>query len=639
MKIKNKILMVILWIGIFFAMHNVSYAGTQKLNLLDYQVQILANGNMEVVEIWDIYVSETNTLFKDFDLDSSKYSGIANVQVKDLTNGKLFTPINTEMYHVTKDYYYALPISGDKFEIAWGVGLDDSSATKKYQISYTVEDAVHVYNDCSQLYWMFVGEENGIPAKKVTGTIKLPKLVKDNEKLRVWAHGPLNGEIQKKSNDTVTFEVNNFEKNTMLEARIVVEEPIFEQTVNKVNQNKLASILEEEGKWADEANRTRNRAKMIGLGINLVIGIIFIFFLTKIKKYFIVYKQVKNSRYQVEIGKYFRDIPREKDATPAEAAFLYYANKNRFNIGSNVSKVFSATLLQLCLKKHISFDCEDKKDIKINLLYDIKGANGDEARHLKPSEDTVLRFLYKIAGRENLTVSMSQIKKYAKSNYDSFDNFMETLKKQAKSAHVKMANYDEQKAKEASNCIAKTISYIGFGWFVFIFSICLMLLNIFIVAILAECIICAILLKKTANAVNVLTEQGEIERQQWKGLKKYMEDFSMLNDKEIPDLILWEKYLVYATAFGISDKVVKQLKIVYPQMQNLEMNTYTYLYLMSDTRFSNGFVSELDKSASSVYSTYKAAYNSAHSSSSGGGGGFSGGGGGRWWRWPEWDGR
>ena len=45
-----------------------------------------------------------------------------------------------------------------------------------------------------------------------------------------------------------------------------------------------------------------------------------------------------------------------------------------------------------------------------------------------------------------------------------------------------------------------------------------------------------------------------------------MEEISLLKDKEVPALAIWEKYLVFATAFGISDKVLKQLKVIYPEM-------------------------------------------------------------------------
>lgn len=122
----------------------------------------------------------------------------------------------------------------------------------------------------------------------------------------------------------------------------------------------------------------------------------------------------------------------------------------------------------------------------------------------------------------------------------------------------------------------------------------------------------------TLSKINVYTQQGVNEAEKWKGLKKYMEDFSMLNEREVPEIVIWEQFLVYATAFGMADKVLKQLKIVYPDFENsINSNTYPYLYLMMNTNFSNSFTNSISSSISSAYS-----------SASGGGGGFSGGGGG-----------
>ena len=90
----------------------------------------------------------------------------------------------------------------------------------------------------------------------------------------------------------------------------------------------------------------------------------------------------------------------------------------------------------------------------------------------------------------------------------------------------------------------------------------------------------------------------------------------MLDKREVPEIVMWEKFLVYATVFGIADKVIKQLKIVYPNM-NEEWNTnhYGYMYLMMNTDFSNSFSNAISNSMSTTYS-----------SATGGGGGFSGGG-------------
>ena len=109
-----------------------------------------------------------------------------------------------------------------------------------------------------------------------------------------------------------------------------------------------------------------------------------------------------------------------------------------------------------------------------------------------------------------------------------------------------------------------------------------------------------------------------------------MKDFSMLDQREIPELALWEEYLVYATAFGVADEVIKQLKVVYPELNDTQYiaNHYAVLNMASNDSFGKSFSSSLASSIGSVTNM---------SSGSGGGGGFSSGGGGgggrRWRRW------
>ena len=56
--------------------------------------------------------------------------------------------------------------------------------------------------------------------------------------------------------------------------------------------------------------------------------------------------------------KFFRDIPREENATPAEAAYLYYFDKENNRIKSKQSDVVAATILNLALKEYI---CQNRK--------------------------------------------------------------------------------------------------------------------------------------------------------------------------------------------------------------------------------------------------------------------------------------
>ena len=64
-----------------------------------------------------------------------------------------------------------------------------------------------------------------------------------------------------------------------------------------------------------------------------------------------------------------------------------------------------------------------------------------------------------------------------------------------------------------------------------------------------------------------------------------MEDFSMLDKNYIPGLEKWGKYLVYAMAIGIDSKVIKQLKVVYPNSEQLIGGTGSYFEMMLNTDF------------------------------------------------------
>ena len=100
------------------------------LNNLEFNAQINDDGSMNVTEKWNIKIEDTNTLYKTFKKDNSKYSQITNVEVKDITAKKqqMLTKANQWSYHLPKNSYFGGLNKDDEFEIAWGVGLEDNSA-------------------------------------------------------------------------------------------------------------------------------------------------------------------------------------------------------------------------------------------------------------------------------------------------------------------------------------------------------------------------------------------------------------------------------------------------------------------------------------------------------------------------------
>ena len=628
--IKN-LLTILIFLFAFLIIGNVKSmaSGDLFLNQLNFDAKINYDGSMDVVETWNIDIEETNTLYKTFKTDSTKYSGITNVQVSDITNGtqKSFKEINTLMYHVTKDCYYGMKNDDGDFEIAWGVGLDNSSATRKYQISYTVEDAVEKYSDYAQLYWQFVGEDFEISSSKITGTITLPTDAKNKDQIKVWGHTEdLNGEIYAREQNKIIFEVNNFRAGRYVEVRTLFPtDMIISSTRGDESKTILDEVVEEETIWANEANSRRAMKNFINWAIVIAIDIALIFLcLLFIKNMIKNMKRLKNLKKFIptEDILYFREMPRE-NSTPAEAIYMYKKIKSELQ-SNDLGKMFSATLLDLKLKKVIDFqvmkDQKAKEVITIKILD--KAASGNLENK---DEKAILDFLlgaFTVNNKEEITVK--ELQAYIKNHSSKILALQSDIKEGTKAELRKnnlMDKAEEEKYQKVTGALIGYIVALVFtitGGFILFGILENIYLLIGVIPFILLSIINLILKSVELSRINVFTQEGVNESEKWKGLKKYMEEFSMLDKREVPEIEIWEKFLVYATAFGIADKVLKQLKIVYPDIENsMNINTYPSMYLMMNTDFSRSFTDSISSSMSSAYS-----------SASGGGGGFSGGGGG-----------
>ena len=625
---KKKVLISMILMSVLIILGTVkSNAGSLYLNDLDFNAQIKNDGSMDVVENWNIKVQNTNTLYKSFKTDKNKFSGITDVTVKEITDEQETDFIKSDnwAYHVQKGYYYGTKNEDGDFEIGWGVGLDTSTAYKKYQISYTVKDAITKYNDFAELYWQFVGEDFEINAKKITGTIYLPSDVSNKEKIKVWGHTKgLNGTIYATSTNKIEFQINNFENGTYVEARTLFPTSLINTSVRTKNTDILDKAIKEETKWADKANKERwlaeNSPWIILTAVVLIGGtitlIIIYFEIKKTKKYKNRLKELKNEAKIMPSTKYefFREIPDENE-TPGEVIKTLNPIMSSFTT-SVFGKIFSATMLDLTLKKYLEIKLEkNEKNKEVTNIYVLKQV-GDG---LKDNEERIMTFIKNAAG-EKKVITLKNLQKYIKEHPSKVESLLSSTFKATEQQlyNEKILNDKAHKEyKDLEEEITKEEVLIIFLLFLILFIIPI------IPAIIA--IINVILCKKIEKRLNILTQTGIDRQTEWKGLKTFMQEFSMLDKREVPELVVWEKYLVYATVMGVADKVIKQLKIVYPDFDKISdgLTTYTYMNLMLHTDFSNSFSNAISSSIQAARATYSSTY----SSGSGGGGGFSGGGG------------
>ena len=133
-------------------------------------------------------------------------------------------------------------------------------------------------------------------------------------------------------------------------------------------------------------------------------------------------------------------------------------------------------------------------------------------------------------------------------------------------------------------------------------------------------------LKIFKSKTYVATPELKQEAIELAGLKKYLNEYTLIKEREAIEVQLFEEYLIFAQIMGIAQKVAKQFKDIYPEI--IEQSSFTsYDYIMFIHMSSNRGISAA-QSAKSRAESYSSG-GGGFSSGGGGGGSFGGGGGGR----------
>ena len=111
------------------------------------------------------------------------------------------------------------------------------------------------------------------------------------------------------------------------------------------------------------------------------------------------------------------------------------------------------------------------------------------------------------------------------------------------------------------------------------------------------------------------------------GLKKFLKEFTLLDERGVKEVALWKDYMIYATLFGIADQVISDMKKINPEYFNMDqvanqMADNMTLPMIRSTLLNSTSRAVANKAAREA----RASGRGGHSSWGGGGGGFSGGG-------------
>ncbi|HLE07710.1 MAG TPA: DUF2207 domain-containing protein [archaeon] len=559
----------------------------------DISAKILPDGSVDFSQTIAInFAGSFSEGFVDLDLDAEQKAAFDDSSVSVREYGK-----------EGDDRLSATVSSSSKGKtITWIMSANNEKRT--FIISYKLKKTVVAYADVSEFYWKVWGAGWASPVKKMKISIELPREVSDKNNLLGWGHPQLNGIVTIADNKTVLLDVKNIPAQQWVEARVVFPANILSSTAGTKVSSLAAKdkILKEEENYGKQTEAQDQGIPGIILGLGLFSIFIFPAAIIILFLYF-YFKYGREPKLPEQNFIYYRDIPYNYGPAVADYILGWGVQENDI----------SATFMDLVRRKFFKIE-EFRKDKFLGIFGDDKDYTitnlGKPIDELKPHEKKVFDlFSENMAGGK---ISISEFQKKVSSNY-KYTNFF--------SEWQKLVEQEVKALGVIDNTGRDKFLKLGVGILLVTFVLTFLSFGIMMLGAILSGFTYTILIFAFKDALARRTPLGAEHYAKWKGLKKFLSDFGIMKEKMPKEVYLWEQYLVFATTFGIADKVSKYMDTQFPVEQRRRSALYTggSFAIYAAPAFRNSF-SSFGPSRSSGYR--------GHGGGFSGGGGHGGGGGG-----------
>lgn len=572
-----------------------------SINDIDIDVYIDKNGDANVTETWKEWLNEGTEGYKEYkNLGNSE---ISDFQVFDDT-GKEYQYqdqwLTSESFE-NKAYKCGINKYGNEIELCWGIS---NYGYRTYVLKYKISNIVQQYTDTQGIYFNFLNMDLLIYNAKITIHSDFPFSLENS---RIWAFGT-EGEINFIDGNIVFSATNLMPGSDYMVVMARFQSNIF-NTTNNINES-FDQVYDDAMKDAFYPNDPWKRflyiISIIWESNHTVImcyaGMIFLTIIYQRR----LFKTRKNniiSNVQLVIGKkdiklppnwkikYCREIPFNKDI------FKAYWVMNTYNMAKEQDlkkNLIGAFLLKWIEEDKITI-CKNKKGI-----FDIFSGNYaiDFSKNVE-IEDYTEKKLFEIlkdASGINKILEPNEFKKWSLNNFRELEQWFSSA-----------LYYGKNKLEIEQFIISEEVEKRS-------------------------------LFRKYTIKRKRLSPKLKEEAIKLKGLKKYLTEYSLMKEKESIEVKLWEDYLIFAQLFGIANKVEKQFKEMYPEL-DIKDNVGVDLKCIAVIEMTNigvngmvkGRVAEEKRikhirysSSSSSYSSHD--YSGSSRDSGGGGSSYSGGG-------------
>ena len=523
----KKIIMITLVFTTFITRVNAN-----TLNRIDMDIYLNNDGSASFKEVWTGY----------FDTDTEIYRSFSNLEDKTISNfsvidgnNRQFDSVdnwNTSASFTDKAYKSGINNKYNGLELCWGIS---EYGNRSYTIKYTISNFVTKYTDNQGIYFKLIAKSNlNIDNVNVVVHSYIPISL---ENARIWAFG-YNGNISFSNGNIVINNNKPITESQYITLLVRFNDDIFNtSSVSKksfddiynsaFNDVKRENIIYKKSKIEKAWDTIKN--------ILLIIGVIC---LNPISLYLIYNKYFsKNVGEEFEekypnklnfgdtgrklpnnnIIDYSREIPCNNDLEKTFWLSLFYEIVDYDKLRQGI---IGAIFLKWLKNNYIIITESNKGTISMqdnNYLLDFSNMT-----HADNELEEVLFRIILLACDDNKRLNPNDFTKYCEDHYGAINLWFGKI----------VNNIQKQLEEQGIIKVSTNINDIKSG------------------------------IKNVDPSLK--TEATKV-----KGFKKYLEDFSLMHQKEHFDVRLWEDYLIFAELLGIADKVSEQFNKLYPDYNSM----------------------------------------------------------------------
>ncbi len=577
---KTRILILILAIFIIIFPVNIVNADND-IEKIDIKVEINSDGSAKFTD-YRVFQADRGTEHY------ISFGNLGNIKLEDY---KVFDENGNELQNVKnwningsleeKAGKYGINYTSDGFELCFGIG---KLGRREFTIEYTLSSFVFNTTDGNQaIYWKFLNEDmNTIHNAKVSIVNNFDYKF-EYPNTRIWGFGYI-GKTNISQNELTAYTSEIFNKNnymvllSIFEGQIVnssndqswstidlIEQALegtgFENEINSGNSG-FSDVNGAISMFGNDTNDLSKESLMekIFLILFSISGLILAIMIVFLKVIEIIYRKPSISlRKREKKVNYYRSTPKYNFSD----LYLLLDRDVSHIISGYLIKWISEDKLQSRLEEKSGFLGINKKEL--NLLINKEKLN----EPVTDAAEYVLWEIVKLASDSNLNFNHKVFNNYIEKNINDFNDWEEGVND---ISHKFLIDNKLFEIKEVKKLFYKSLD-------------------------------------------TITTTKGEEVINEVAGFRKYLKDFSLLNEKDISFATLWGEYMSWAAYLGIAKEVYEQFKIVYPNIEEM-------------SPIDTNIVIMANRLANSAMSTQYFTNNPSSSSRGGGGSSFSSGGGG-----------